>query len=168
MYNTLLTLFDTDRYDEHYRTGFWRDDTIYALVRAHSEQAPERIALRSAQGDLTYGTLIMHADAFASDLARKGVSVGQRVAVWLPSRAETVIALLACSRNGYVCSPSLHRDHTVGDVIALVKRMRATAIVAQEEYGADAARNDLFARLSEVETVQHVYKLEKGGPGREV
>ena len=63
----------------------------------------------------------MHVDAFASDLARKGVSVGQRVAVWLPSRAETVIALLACSRNGYVCSPSLHRDHTVGDAIDLLK-----------------------------------------------
>ena len=39
---------------------------------------------------------------------------GQRVAVWLPSRVETAIALLACSRNGYVCCPSLHRDHTVG------------------------------------------------------
>jgi acyl-CoA synthetase (AMP-forming)/AMP-acid ligase II len=168
MSNTLLTLFDTDRYNEHYRTGFWRDDTIYALVRAHSEQAPERIALRSAQGDLTYGTLIMHADAFASDLARKGVSVGQRVAVWLPSRAETVIALLACSRNGYVCCPSLHRDHTVGDTVSLLKRMRATAIVAEEAYGADAMKNDLFAHLSEVESIQHVYRLKKNDADREI
>jgi acyl-CoA synthetase (AMP-forming)/AMP-acid ligase II len=168
MLNTLLTLFGTDRYHEFYRAGLWRDETLYDLVRAHSEQAPESIALRSTHADLTYRMLLSHVDAFASDLARKGVTAGQRVAVWLPSRPETVIALIACSRNGYVCSPSLHRDHTVGDVIALVKRMRATAIVAQEEYGADAARNDLFARLSEVETVQHVYKLEKGGPGCEV
>ncbi len=43
---------------------------------------------------------------------------GNRVAVWLPSRVETAIALLACSRNGYVCCPSLHRDHTVEDVVA--------------------------------------------------
>ena len=168
MSNTLLTLFDTDRYHEHYRTGLWRDDTIYALVRAHSEKAPERIALRSAQGDLTYGTLIIHVDAFASDLARKGVSVGQRVAVWLPSRAETVIALLACSRNGYVCSPSLHRDHTVGDAVNLLKRMRATAVVAEEAYGADATKSDLFAQLSEVETLQHVYRLKKNAVGREI
>ena len=163
MINRLLTLFDTDRYHEFYRAGLWRDETLYDLVRAHSEQASERIALRSTHGDLTYRMLLSHVDAFANDLARKGVSAGQRVAVWLPSRPETVIALIACSRNGYVCSPSLHRDHTVGDVIALLKRMRATAIVAQEEYGADAARNNLFARLSEVETVQHVYKLKKGG-----
>jgi hypothetical protein len=39
--------------------------------------------------------------------------------VWLPSRVETAIALLACSRNGYVCCPSLHRDHTVGEIAAL-------------------------------------------------
>jgi acyl-CoA synthetase (AMP-forming)/AMP-acid ligase II len=168
MSNTLLTLFDTDLYHEHYRSGSWRDDTIYALVRAHSEKAPERIALRSAQGDLTYGTLINYVDAFASDLARKGVSVGQRVAVWLPSRAETVIALLACSRNGYVCAPSLHRDHTVGDAVNLLKRMRATAVVAEGAYGADATKNDLFAQLSEVETLQHVYRLEKGVVGREI
>ncbi len=149
--------------------GLWRDETIYDLVRAHSEQAPERIALRSTHGDLTYRALVTHADAFASDLAGKGLAAGQRVAVWLPSRPETVIALLACSHNGYVCSPSLHRDHTVGDTIGLLKRMRATAIVAEEAYGADAAKNDLFAQLSqEVETIQHVYRLKKLRSGSEV
>jgi acyl-CoA synthetase (AMP-forming)/AMP-acid ligase II len=168
MINALLTLFDADRYHEFYCAGLWRDETLYDLVRAYSEQAPERIALRSTHGHLTYRMLLSHVDAFASDLARKGVTAGQRVAVWLPSRPETVIALIACSRNGYVCSPSLHRDHRVDDVIALLKRMRATAVVGQEDYGADGARNDLFTRLSEVETVQHVYKLKKFGFGCEV
>src|SRR5262249_10534370 len=105
-------------------------------------------------------------DAFASELARKGVSASQRVAVWSPSRAETIVALVACSRNGYVCCPSLHRDHTVGDILALLKRMRATALVAEAGYGADAAKDDLFARVSEVESVRHVYRLEPGATGR--
>src|SRR6185295_8348222 len=99
MSNTLLTLFNTGRYEEHYRAGFWRDDTIYALVRGHAERSPERIAIRSAQGDLSYGELIAQADAFGSELAAKSVTAGQRVAVWLPSRPETIIAVLACSRN---------------------------------------------------------------------
>jgi acyl-CoA synthetase len=166
MPNTLLTLFHTDRYEEYYRAGLWRDDTVYSLVRAHAQRTPDRIAVRSAHGDLTYRTLVMHVDAFADDLARKGVIGGQRVAVWLPSRPETVIALLACSRNGYVCCPSLHRDHTVGDVIALLERMRATAIVAQTRYGSDGARNDLFTRLQAVETVRQVYRLEISTPDR--
>ena len=103
----------------------------------------------------------MHVDAFASDLASRGMIIGQRVAVWLPSRPETVIALLACSRNGYVCCPSLHRDHTVDDIIGLLNRMRASAIVAEGGYGADAKKKDLFARASEIQTIRHVYRLEK-------
>ena len=169
MSNTLLTLFDTDRYHEHYRTGSWRDDTVYALVRAHAERAPERIALRSASGDLTYGSLIMHVDAFASDLARKGVSVGQRVAVWLPSRAETVIALLACSRNGYVCCPSLAPRPYGRRELNLLNRMRAAAIVAEEAYGADATKNDLFAQLSgDRSRCSTFIRLEKNAAGREI
>jgi acyl-CoA synthetase (AMP-forming)/AMP-acid ligase II len=168
MSNTLMTLFNMDRYEEHYRTGFWRDDTVYALAQTHAECTPDRIAIRSAQGDLSYGELVVHADAFASELGSKGVIAGQRVAVWLPSRAETVIALLACSRNGYVCCPSLHRDHTVGDILALLKRVRAIAIIAEAGVGADDARNDLCARLSEVKSVQHVYRLERSAPGRPI
>jgi len=164
MSNSLLTLFSLERYHEHYRTGFWRDETIYALVTAHAARAPDRIAIRSRSGDLSYCALVAHADAFASELAEKGLSAGQRVAVWSPSCAETVIALLACSRNGYVCCPSLHRDHTVGDILALLHRMRAVAVVAKAGYGADAANNDLFARLSEVESVRHVYRLERSTP----
>jgi len=168
MANTLLTLFGMERYQEHYRAGFWRDDTFYALVKAHATRGPDRIAVRSAQGDLSYGALLARADAFASELAHKGTSAGERVAVWSPGRTETAVALIACSRNGYVCCPSLHRDHTVGDILALLERMRAVAIVAEAGYGADGARHDLFARLPEVESVRHVYRLEKSTPGRTI
>jgi hypothetical protein len=61
--------------------------------------------------------------------------------VWLPSRVETAIALLASSRNSYVCCPSLPSDHTVGDVVALTKRMRASALILQTGYDADADRH---------------------------
>jgi acyl-CoA synthetase len=166
MANTLLTLFGMERYEEHYRAGFWRDDTLYALVKGHAERAPDRIAVRGRHGSLSYRTLLAHADAFAGELAAQGMSAGQRVAVWSPSRAETVVALVACSRNGYVCCPSLHRDHTVGDILALLDRMGAVAIVAQAGYGADALKHDLFARLPEVESVRHVYRLAPGAPGR--
>ncbi len=96
---------------------------------------------------MTYAALVDAADRLAANLAGRGIQPGQRVAVWLPSRVETAIALLACSRNGYVCCPSLHRDHTVGEVVGLVERMRAAALIAQPGYGADADRHDLFVEL---------------------
>ncbi|MTV75585.1 AMP-binding protein, partial [Streptococcus pneumoniae] len=81
---------------------------------------------------------------------------GQRVAVWLPSRIEAVVALLACSRNGYICAPSLHRDHTVGEVAELLKRQRSAAFVVQADYGADTNKRDLDAALKNVPTLRHV------------
>jgi acyl-CoA synthetase len=164
--NTLLTLFNTDRYDEYTQAGFWRDDTVYGLVRGHAERTPDRIAVRSASGDLTYGRLVELVDAFASELDASGLYQGQRVAVWLPSRPETIIALLACSRNGYICCPSLHRDHTVGDIVALLRRMRAVAVVAEADYGADANKHDFFLQLRDVETLRKVYRLDKSEAGR--
>ncbi len=162
MSNTLLTLFNTDRYEEHYRSGFWRDDTIYSLVVQHAQRTPDRVAARSADAAISYRELLQAADSFAVDLAGRGVVAGQRVAVWLPSSIEAVIALVACSRNRFVCCPSLHRDHTVDEIVELLKRMRAAAVVAQAGYGADADRDDLFAALSELGFLKHAYRLEKG------
>ena len=85
---------------------------------------------------------------------------GQRVGVWLPSRIESVIALLACSKSGTVCCPSLHRDHTVGEVAELMQRTRATAFIWQEGYGADADKRDFLEALKTADTVQQIYRLK--------
>jgi acyl-CoA synthetase len=71
------------------------------------------------------------------------------------------VALLACSRNGYVCCPSLHRDHTVGEILALLRRTRAAAFIGQAGYGADTDRRDIFAELGGIETLRHVYRLDE-------
>lgn len=157
----LLTLFNTARYQEHYRTGFWRDDTVYSLVKDNAARTPDAIAVQTTHGDLSYKELLEAADFFAVDLAERGVIAGQRVAVWLPSRLETVIAVVACSRNGFVCCPSLHRAHTVDEVVALLARMRAAAVVFETGYGADAETKDLSARLSAVDTLKQAYRLDK-------
>jgi acyl-CoA synthetase len=70
------------------------------------------------------------------------------------------VALLACSKSGAICCPSLHRDHTVGEVAELMQRVRCIAFVWQDGYGADADRHDLIEALKAVPTLQHVYRLE--------
>jgi acyl-CoA synthetase (AMP-forming)/AMP-acid ligase II len=160
MSNTILTLLSAERLDEFYRSGFWRDQTIYALARQHAGQAPGRFAVRDRLRRISYGDLLASADALADDLQRHGVRPGQRIAVWLPSRVETAVALLACSRNGYICCPSLHRDHTVGDVTALVKRMRAAALVTETGYGADASTRDIVRELQDDPGLRRVFRLD--------
>ena len=71
-----------------------------------------------------------------------------------------MVAILACSRNGYVCCPSLHRDHTTAEIVELLRRTRSAAFIGQVGYGADADRRDIFAELGGIETLKHVYRLE--------
>jgi acyl-CoA synthetase len=91
------------------------------------------------------------------------VRAGQRVAVWLPSRAEGVAVLLACSRNGYVCNPSLHQNYTLAEIVQLLERSRARALVMQAGYGADATRADVVAAAQALPFMKAVYCAP--GPG---
>jgi acyl-CoA synthetase (AMP-forming)/AMP-acid ligase II len=144
----LLTLLNAPAIAAYTAAGFWGTQTIYRLVARHAQTMPQACAVRDRHRRLGYAELVAAADRLAASLAGQGLRPGNRVAVWLPSRVETAIALLASSRNGYVCCPSLHRDHKVGEIAALIDRMRASAVIAQPGYGADADRRDLFAELA--------------------
>lgn len=159
MTNGLLTLLSKDRLEKHYRDGFWKADTIYSLVAEHARKSPDRFAVRDRFRRLTYRDLMVHADSLAQALRHHGVKPGQRVAVAMPSRIEVAIAVLACSRNGYVCCPSLHRDHTVEDVAHLLERIRASVLIVQRGFGADGDRHDIAARARSLPSIRHVYVL---------
>jgi len=158
--NTILTRLSAELIEKYEAEGFWRGDTIYALVRWHAEHTPQAFAVRDRFRRLTYRELLAAADTLAADLAGHGVRAGQRVGVWLPSRIESVVALLACSKSGAICCPSLHRDHTVGEVVELMQRTRAVAFIWQDGYGADADRRDPVEALKAVPTLRHVYRMK--------
>ena len=158
----ILTLLSIDRIEQHTAAGHWRDRTIYMEAAEHALRAPGTFAMRDQFRRLTYRELIDAADRLAAEMAAGGIRAGQRIAVWLPSRVEIAVAMLACSRNGYVCCPSLHRDHTVLEVKALLERMRARVLIAQPGYGADAERHDIFALAAELPFLKLTYRLATG------
>jgi acyl-CoA synthetase len=160
MTGALLTLLNAPTLAAYTAAGLWGDETIYGLAARQARETPEAFAVRDRHRRLTYPALVEAANRLAASLAGHGVRSGGRVAVWLPSRVETAIALLACSRNGYVCCPSLHRDHRVGEIVALVDRMRATALIAQTGYGADAYRHDLFEQLADRDFLRAIYRID--------
>ena len=160
--NMILTLLSIDRIEQHTAAGHWRDRTIYMEAAEHALRAPGTFAMRDQFRRLTYRELIDAADRLAAEMAAGGIRAGQRIAVWLQSRVEIAVAMLACSRNGYVCCPSLHRDHTVLEVKALLERMRARVLIAQPGYGADAERHDIFALAAELPFLKLTYRLATG------
>ena len=155
----MSTLLNPSTLAAYTAAGFWGDETIYRLAARQARTIPGAFAVRDRYRRMTYAALVHAADRLAASLAGHGTALGDRVTVWLPSRVETAVALLACSRNGYVCCPSLHRDHTVGEVVALVHRMRAAALIAEQGYGADADRHDVFADLAGPGFLHCVYRV---------
>src|SRR6266404_9800738 len=165
MTNTLLTLHDPAAARGYYEAGLWRADTLYTLLCDHAARRPDDFALRDGARRLTWRALLALVDAVAADLDEAGVKRGERVPVWLPNRVEAVAVLLACSRQGYVCNPSLHRNYTVAEIVELLGRTRAAALFAEPGYGADAREADIFAATAECQNLRRVYSLGPGAKG---
>jgi acyl-CoA synthetase len=145
--NTVLTLLNPREAARHYASGAWREDTFYSLLVKHAQARPNAFALRDSKRRIDWKTLREWVDSTAETLHRARLRRGDRVAVWLPSRAESVVALLACARNGYVCSPSLHQNYTVAEIAQLLERTRAKALFYQAGYGSDSRKNPLEEKI---------------------
>jgi acyl-CoA synthetase len=155
----LLTLHDPGAARRYYAEGLWRHDTLYTLLADQAARRPHDFALRDSRRRLTWAELQRLVDAVATDLDDAGLKRGERVAVWLPNRVEAVAVFLACSRQGYVCNPSLHRNYTVAEIVELLTRTRAAALFAQPGYGADADRADIFATAAALPSLRRIYTL---------
>jgi len=162
MTNTLLTLHDPAAARRYYAEGLWREDTFYTLLAKHAGERPDAPALRDATRRLNWAELLRAVDAVAADLDAAGLKRGERVAVWLPNRVEAAIVFLACSRQGYVCNPSLHQNYTVAEIVGLLERTQAAALFVQPGYGADAKTADIFAAAAELPFLRKIYSLEAG------
>ena len=145
----LLTLLNPHDLAAYTAAGYWGEETLYAIADRHARATPDAFAVRDRHRRLTYQALVEAADRLAAHLAGHGIRRGQRIAVWLPSRVETAIALVACSRNSYVCCPSLHRGHTVGVAYGLMSSqagpLRAAEVDLYERPGPTPGPGPLFA-----------------------
>ena len=149
----MLTLHDPQKTRENYASGAWHADTMFGLLQQHAHARPDSTALRDLFTTLTWSQVLDAVEQLALSLHQAGLSAGDRVAIWLPSRVESVIVFMACSRNGYVCCPSLHQSYTSGEIITLLKRIRCKAFFTTPGYGSDAATQPITALLGDVPTL---------------
>ncbi|TMS58280.1 acyl--CoA ligase [Imbroritus primus] len=155
----ILTLHNPQNARDYYLSGIWQQETLYTLARRHARERPSACALRDATTRLSWSEVVDWADSVAETLHRKGLKPGDRVGVWLPNVVQTAIVFLACSRNGYVCCPSLHQNYTVDEICTLLNRIQCRALFAMEGYGADAERHSIFERVREIPTLTALFSL---------
>jgi acyl-CoA synthetase len=156
---SILTLHNPENARDYYLSGIWQQETLYTLARRHARERPTSCALRDADLRLTWREVVDWVDSVAEALHRQGLRPGDRVGIWLPNVVHTTIVFLACSRNGYVCCPSLHQNYTVDDICTLLNRIQCRALFGMPGYGADADRHSIFARTGEIPTLKSVFAL---------
>jgi len=156
----ILTRITPAMVAHHTEAGFWGRGTIFSRARAHAATFPEKIAIRDKGLALSYQDLVRIAEGVAGRLADQGLKPGDRVAAWMSSRCELAVLLSACAKGGFVLCPSLHHNHTVAEVAALIKRMRAQAIFVETGFGADADQQDIVAAAEDAGEVGLAVRLD--------
>jgi len=152
-----LTLHDPARAREYYASGVWKQDTFYSLMAKHAASRPGEMAVRDKHREIDWKTLKGWTDAMAAHMRDQGLVQGDRVCMWLSNRIEAIVALLACSREGFACNPSLHRTYTCREIAALLERLEASALITEAGWGADRGATDFDAALAGLTTLRNVY-----------
>ncbi|MFE5588579.1 AMP-binding protein, partial [Kitasatospora sp. NPDC056531] len=79
--------------------------TLHGLVEHQARRAPEAVAVRCGDAELTYGELDARAERLAAHLARSGLAPGGRAAVALGRGTEVYVAMLAVLKAGAAFVP---------------------------------------------------------------
>lgn len=152
-----LTLHQPETAHAYYESGLWARDTFYGLLRKHSLERPDTIALQDARRKVTWGELKHWVDGVAADLRSFGLVGGDRVVLWLSSRAEAIVMFLACAREGIACNPSVHKTFTCAEVGELLQAMSARALLTEDGWGTDRVQSDFDAVLIRIPSLKVVY-----------
>lgn len=110
------------------------------LVQSAARRTPDTQSLVCGDVRLTYRQLLQHSRAFGQALSSLGIGPGERVAIFLDKRIETVVSMLGASAAGCVfvpVNPLLKPDqvaHVLRDSGArclVTTALRARSLIAQ-------------------------------------
>ncbi|MBW0091662.1 AMP-binding protein [Pseudonocardia sp. KRD-184] len=157
---TDLPPFDPDRAAAYLRDGLWGSRTVGDRLRDSAERFAGRLALVTAEQQLSYRELDDMTDAFAAGvLATTALRPGDRVMFSAGNVAETVVAYYGCVKAGLlpVCTLPAHGHREIG---LLAEHTGARGHVVQADFG----RQDLAA-LSATVGLDVVISLRGHLPG---
>jgi crotonobetaine/carnitine-CoA ligase len=78
---------------------------VIELLTAQADRTPDKVFIRTAEGDFTYAEVLAHTERLAAGLASLGVRPGEPVTVLMRNSAEAVFTWFAINRLGAVHVP---------------------------------------------------------------
>jgi 2,3-dihydroxybenzoate-AMP ligase len=143
----------------YYRAmGYWRGQSLGAMLRESAATHPDRLALVCGQRRWSYRQFDQRCDQFAAGLARIGIEAQDRVVLQLPNVAEFFVACFALFRLG--ASPVLALPaHRRSEIAYFCQLAEAKAyVIADTDAGFDYR---VLARevRAEAPSLEHVIVL---------
>jgi HIP---CoA ligase len=139
----------------------WTEDgmTTTAVLLEKARTRPSKLAVVDGQTSLTYAQLADHVLAVAGGLIARGVSSGDRVAIWAENRYEWIVSALALQAAGG-CLVPLNTRFKTAEVVDLLRRTRASTVITSSgflgnDYGAWVAE-----AAAELPDVRHVVSFD--------
>ena len=140
-----------------YRDGTRADitaefDTMLDLFRATVSRAPDAVAIRYFDGNLTFADLDARSDALAVSLADHGFAAGDRLAIYTQNNPAFVVGLLGAWKAGG-SAVAINPMNKARELTYLLADSGATALLCLEELYTSVARDVIAGGEVRVRTV---------------
>jgi 2,3-dihydroxybenzoate-AMP ligase len=113
-----LVDYPPDRAEQYRRSGSWTDQPVADRLHRMVLRYPDRVAVVTETGSLTYNEMGRRTDQIAAGLVDLGLEPGDPVLFQVTNRIETVLAWYGCLKAGLVPVATLaaHRGHEIGHI----------------------------------------------------
>src|SRR5437899_7742245 len=124
-FQTRLTPEMLDRYT---RSGYWRGETCYDILRRRAAAHPDRVAIVDRGRRITYRDLKARVDRVAAHLGALGIGAGDVITIQLPNWAEFAFVFFAAEHLGAVAN-QIGPDFRIREVEYIIRFSESRAYV---------------------------------------
>ncbi|HXG50498.1 MAG TPA: amino acid adenylation domain-containing protein [candidate division Zixibacteria bacterium] len=112
---------------------------VHVTLERRAAEAPDRTAVLSDAGNLTYGELNRRAGVVARLLRARGIGRGERVSLYLPQSPATIAAMLGVLKAGAAYVP-IDPRYSSGWLEYIVRDTGARAVLTERKLAGAAAK----------------------------
>ena len=148
--------------DRYVTNGPLGEETLAEGMMAAFAQWPDRVAISSPEGEMTFGELDHDSDCFAAALLDLGLKPLDRVVFQVVNSIELIVALMACWKADLipVCTLAAHRDAEIS-YLAGHSRAKAHFIGIEERFDFVGFARDIAAKT---DSLEHLVVVRGDGP----
>ena len=135
--------------------GLWREETLATYLIRWAEEAPDAVAIRTPDREITYKEYHDAALRFANSLLELGIRKQDVVAIQMPNVPEFLIAFMGLGMMGGILA-TMHMPYRAGEMEPLLRHGEAKAVICTAPLPNHDAPATMLALKDSVPSLEHV------------